>query len=526
MLSRRFRRQIRKPRLAPRRARPLRIEPLDDRRMLAVLTVNTHVDPFAIFSDGTISLREAIEAANTNAPAGDAPAGDPGHDVIRFDPSMSGESITLSVTQLLITESVTIDASALPDGITIDADNRSRHFTIAAVDTTLRGLTLVNGRAAEGGAIFVGGELFLEESTLSGNVALLNGGGISLDGGSRVTIANSALSDNEADGNGGGVHLPFTGAVTVTNSILSGNTANGSGGGIANGGTVTMTNSTLSGNGADRHGGGIRNSGMVTITDSGVTGNSAIQGGGGLSNDSAATITDTTVAGNSARYGGGIHFNGVGLSTMTGSTVSGNSANFNGGGILNSGLTYITASTIVGNSASRGGAVFNRSTALTMTGNIMANSQGVADLDILNAASSFDGDYNLVGDGSRLSDFTHSIQGDPLLDPLAENGGPTMTHLPAANSPVIDAGDPAAMAGVGATPEFDQRGIGFSRVVGGRIDLGAVERLRADIDPDFNGDGFINVTDIDLLQANLAVGPADPSTFDLDGDGAVTIADR
>ena len=46
------------------------------------------------------------------------------------------------------------------------------------------------------------------------------------------------------------------------------------------------------------------------------------------------------------------------------------------------------------------------------------------------------------------------------------------------------------------------------------------------IDPDFNDDGFVDGIDIDMLQENLINGPQDPTTFDLTGDGFVTIADR
>jgi len=49
---------------------------------------------------------------------------------------------------------------------------------------------------------------------------------------------------------------------------------------------------------------------------------------------------------------------------------------------------------------------------------------------------------------------------------------PTQTHEPGPNAPPVNAGDPAFMP----PPSFDQRGTGFARVIGGRIDIGAVER--------------------------------------------------
>jgi len=60
---------------------------------------------------------------------------------------------------------------------------------------------------------------------------------------------------------------------------------------------------------------------------------------------------------------------------------------------------------------------------------------------------------------------------DPVLGPLQDNGGPTFTHKLLSGSPAIDAGDPSFTP----PPNYDQRGPGFSRVVNGRIDIGAFE---------------------------------------------------
>ena len=65
---------------------------------------------------------------------------------------------------------------------------------------------------------------------------------------------------------------------------------------------------------------------------------------------------------------------------------------------------------------------------------------------------------------------------DPLLAPLAENGGQSLNYALLAGSPALDAGDPSAVAGVGGVPEFDQRSSPFVRVFGGAIDIGAYER--------------------------------------------------
>jgi hypothetical protein len=85
--------------------------------------------------------------------------------------------------------------------------------------------------------------------------------------------------------------------------------------------------------------------------------------------------------------------------------------------------------------------------------------------------------YNLVQNvtGCNLGDdSTGNVTGvDPLLGPLADNGGPTLTHLPSAGSPVIDAGNP------GDCPATDQRGVARPADGDGDgaavCDIGAVE---------------------------------------------------
>ena len=89
------------------------------------------------------------------------------------------------------------------------------------------------------------------------------------------------------------------------------------------------------------------------------------------------------------------------------------------------------------------------------------------------------------------------------------------THRPLAGSPVIDAGNPAAVPGIGGVPAFDQRGFGFSRVVDGggvittpRIDIGAYELQPTLLLVDRGGalnldvnDGNFNVGQLTLREA-------------------------
>jgi hypothetical protein len=75
-----------------------------------------------------------------------------------------------------------------------------------------------------------------------------------------------------------------------------------------------------------------------------------------------------------------------------------------------------------------------------------------------------------------------TIVADPQLTPLADHGGPTRTHGLSLSSPAIDHG---SNIGILST---DQRGMGFSRIVGTSADIGAYER-QADDDELFYG-GF------------------------------------
>jgi hypothetical protein len=84
---------------------------------------------------------------------------------------------------------------------------------------------------------------------------------------------------------------------------------------------------------------------------------------------------------------------------------------------------------------------------------------------------------------------------DPLLGPLAHNGGPTQTHALLPGSPAINAGDPAVMAGTEGVPLHDQRGAPWSRVHGGRIDIGAFELQPNPLAGDYNFDGIVSTAD-------------------------------
>jgi hypothetical protein len=272
--------------------------------------------------------------------------------------------------------------------------------------------------------------------------------------------------------------------VTIENSIIRDN----SGPGVDNNsGTVTIVNSTLTGNHnpADQdsgYGGGISTyggklPGYVSVSNSTISGNSAFYGGGGISSGfSGLTIVNSTISGNATGdpdygYGGGIAASSV---TITNSTISGNSASYSGGGIASSGHAVIANSTLSGNSAASGGGIYNvgQGGALEISNTIL-NAGPLGENIVNNGGTVTSHGYNVSSDNGSgyLIGQGDQINTDPLLGPLQDNGGPTLTHMLLPGSPAIDAGDPNFTP----PPSRDQRGPCFYRVFGRRIDVGSVE---------------------------------------------------
>jgi hypothetical protein len=163
-----------------------------------------------------------------------------------------------------------------------------------------------------------------------------------------------------------------------------------------------------------------------------------------------------------------------GTLTVTSSTLSGNSAVYDGGGIYNYGTLTLTDSTLSGNSATvyGGGGIYNSFGPVTTKNVVLAGNTAPTSSDVSGAFSSQG--HNLIGDGTGGSGFadtdlvgTADFPIDPQLEPLGDYGGPTQTMRPLPGSLVINAGDNTD------APDTDQRG--FPRIVGGFIDIGAVE---------------------------------------------------
>ena len=115
----------------------------------------------------------------------------------------------------------------------------------------------------------------------------------------------------------------------------------------------------------------------------------------------------------------------------------------------------------------------------------------------------------MAGLGDGEGEFTRAgdqqFVTNPMLGPLADNGGPTKTHALLVGSSAIDAGNPAALAGAGGVPFYDQRGPPIGRVSGGRIDIGAVERqpIPAAVFGDYNKNGTVDAADYVVWRKTL-----------------------
>jgi subtilase family serine protease len=193
---------------------------------------------------GPGSLRQAI----SNAATGAYQFNNSGY--VTFSNSLAGATILLTSGALIITNNLTIDASALPGGITINGNQAGSVFVVTNGNVVLTALTITNGMAANGGGISNTASLTVNQCTLVGNSATDWGGGIENYG--TLVVNESTLTGNSCGSDGGGGVDNERGLVTLNQSTLSGNNAPSGTGGIYSlgqrGGSITIVNSILSGN--------------------------------------------------------------------------------------------------------------------------------------------------------------------------------------------------------------------------------------------------------------------------------------
>lgn len=380
----------------------------------------------------------------------------------------------------------TISGNTATSGFTGGGGGIYNSGTVATIDHTLISANTADGPYGYGGGISNYGALKLTNSTISNNIATVGGGGIN---GGNLTLINSAVSENTTNGDGGGIigrdltltdctvsnnrasrdgggiHNDFPGTMILTRSTVSDNIAESGGGGIyQSSGTIKLTdNSMVSGNRANADGGGIYSYGnyssTLMLTDSRVSNNTADGSGGGIKNQfSALELAYSTVSGNSAHGSGGAIEN-HGVLAMTNSTASENTAGGIGGGIYNSGTWIFTNSTIAANANSvilNNDDIYNAANRKwTFTTNTIIQSCAV---DEKNTQPLTDNGGNLDGGtGCGFTDPSSKSNATLDLGALADNGGPTLTMMPGANSDAIGRGAHSACV---SSPVYsrDQRG--------------------------------------------------------------------
>jgi len=317
---------------------------------------------------------------------------------ITVDPSLAGATILLSSGPLVPGGNVMIDASAAP-GLSVNGGGSDRVLIVdPGVSVYISHLIVTNGFGFQlAGGILNNGNLTLDHVTVTGNLMTTDagdfwqgGGGIYNGAGSTLNLIDSTVSDNNSGWAGGGVYAFFDTDIVIERSTISGNVAIDVGGGLRGLGDAVILNSTFSGN---------------TST--------AWHGGAGFLTDGITEVINSTIVNNVAPGGttGGLF---VGTFTDAGADLN------------------LTNSIVAGNSS------FNCFQGFFGPGPVSLISGGH---NVSNDAS-----CNLIALGDQPDT-------DPLIDILADNGGPTLSHALLPGSPAIDAADSSVC------PATDQRGV-------------------------------------------------------------------
>ncbi|MBK7917767.1 MAG: beta-propeller fold lactonase family protein [Chloroflexi bacterium] len=545
------------------------------------LTVNTLTDkPIndPTIDDGLCSLREAVEAANNNAPVStnngaDCPAGS-GADTITF--SVSGS--------IKFVESMYINSEININGpIILDGNKATNLFMVSSNGRfNLLNLTLQNGKSGFAGAIqgngdgkinavgvsFIGNEstinggaiqtnaaLNLLGCNFSGNKAAQRGGAIDFNGGASeaLNIGGSNFAGNIADQKGGAIALVSTSPMHISDTVFSGNIATGSQNGHGGGAifiensyednAITIERSPFNGNlTPGGQGGAIYLSGSIPVTITNSSFNANISGsfrsgkGGAIYADSSnLSLVKTAFNANiSSRDASNIGGNGGAIFNLSGTVKAANSSFFanvadngQGGALYNNdnsanAIYELRNVTISGNSAGSGGAVYNFN----------------ADNNLINRIALWNTiiEVGSAGSGGTCAadapqDNGHNLQypatscgasipsADPLLQAPSFNGGAIASLLTQAlggGSPAIDAGDNTVCTAAPVDSE-DQRG--DPRPKGSVCDIGAYEA-----DPAVAGYGSTPVQPGPINIGNTSVGVPITNTFTIFETGNTTLS--
>lgn len=356
--------------------------------------------------NGKCSLKEAIRNAESNSDtSGGDCAAGSGSDVIEL---AAGSTYTLSSAMADVAGTVNVGLPEIRSNITINGNG-----AIIQRDPALFNTTPCSGSGAKFRILKVG-----------------NDGNLTIRG---TTLQNGCLT-SEA---GGAIHNH---GVLVLDGVKVLNNTAPTAGGIKNDGTLTMSRSTLANN----------------VATSGAA--------GGFINSRTMTVVESTINNNTTPGTGGGGLITGGPMTFTNSTVSGNAASGLGGGLMAS-VASMIHSTIANNRGAQDAAAPTPGSGLfgtfTLNGSLLAGQVNGS-----NCRGSITATNSAADDASCSS---ATVVAAPMLGALADNGGPTQTHMPQLGSPLIDAGNNTSASGL----TVDQRGA--TRIANGTVDFGAVE---------------------------------------------------
>ena len=315
---------------------------------------------------------------------------------ITFDPSLAGGTITLTSGPLVPVNGVTIDGADAP-GLSLNGGGSDRVLIVdAGLTVNLAHLTVTNGFGWQ----------------LAGGI--LNNGNLTLD---HVTVTGNTMATDAGDfwQGGGGIYSGEGASLTLVDSSVVNNNAGWSGGGVYSffNTTTTIVRSTISGNVSNDVGGGIRSLGNGEIINSTISGNEATgwYGGALFVTDGVVNLTNVTIAENVSPV-------------------------------------WAPADVFVGTFT-------DASATLTLANSIVASSQDNCFFAPFGSGVvTLTADHNnVLTDATCFAGASDQVVADAALGPLADNGGPTLTHALQAGSPAIDAADNAVC------PTTDQRGV-------------------------------------------------------------------
>jgi len=425
-------------------------ESLEKRNLLAVITVTTADDSIA--ADGLVSLREAVEAANTNEAFNDATAGSADGDVIVFAPEIGNQTLQLDLGELEISDDVRIIGSV--GSTTIDAQGQSRIFSIVTPENVLLSrLDLTNGFAPS-----TGSQDLLEQSGGAISVNAANG----LRG--NLQISQSEIRSSTAAGSGGAI-FAFNSDVRIGRTNFTGNLAadfiSGAGGAISSvASDVSISRATFTNNLARGGDGGaidVIAGGELLVSLSTFDNNSALlRSGGAISAvDAGLTISGSTFSENSSFASGGAVFSGdvneTNLRTIIlNSEFTDNISEGSGGAFsLSAEITARVSDSLFDGNISgaddaiftSGGGISNFGGQLLITGSVLTNNSAVGQGGAVsseggrvvvvdtqvegNSAGNFGGGIGI--DEANLTILASEIRSNQVFDPSVQQGANSTT---------------------------------------------------------------------------------------------------